>query len=70
MRLFLSVDMEGMPGIFSKLQTDPDGSGYEEGRKIMTDITLIFLENFHKYGFKEIMVADSHDGMGNIYCSI
>jgi len=67
MRLFLSVDMEGMPGIFSKLQTDPDGSRYEEGRKIMTDITLIFLENFHKYGFEEIMVADSHDGMGNIY---
>jgi len=42
----LSVDMEGMPGIFSKLQTDPDGSRYEEGRKIMTDIILIFLENY------------------------
>ncbi len=67
MKLFLSVDMEGMPGIFSKSQTDPDGSRYEEGRRIMTEITSMFLESFHQSGFEEITVADSHDGMGNIY---
>jgi len=67
MRIFISVDMEGMPGIFSNDQTDPKGDRYYEGRQIMTEISLYVSEEFHNNGADEILIADSHDGMGNIY---
>ncbi|MGC8618420.1 MAG: M55 family metallopeptidase, partial [Thermoplasmata archaeon] len=67
MRVFISVDMEGMPSIFSNDQTDPKGDRYYEGRQIMTDISLFVSEELHKNGVGEILITDSHDGMGNIY---
>lgn len=67
MRIFISVDMEGMPGIFSNDQTDPKGDRYDEGRQIMTEISLSVCEELHKNGVEEVLIADSHDGMGNIY---
>lgn len=67
MRIYISVDAEGMPGIFSPDQVDPKGSRYAETRQIMTEITLSVCEELHKSGVDEVMIADSHDGMGNIY---
>ncbi|MEM3192852.1 MAG: M55 family metallopeptidase, partial [Candidatus Parvarchaeota archaeon] len=66
MRVYISVDMEGMPGIFSNDQTDPKGDRYDEGRQIMTDISIFVSQELHRNGVEEILIADSHDGMGNI----
>lgn len=67
MRIYISVDAEGMPGIFSNKQTSPEGDWYKDVREIMTDTTLWTCDELHKNGVDEIVVADSHDGMGNIY---
>lgn len=67
MKIYISVDAEGMPGIFSNEQTNPKGDRYNDVREIMTDITLWTCDELHKNGVDEIVVADSHDGMGNIY---
>lgn len=67
MRIFISVDMEGMPGIFANNQTSPTGDRYHEGREIMTNVCLWVSEELHKNGVDEVVIADSHDGMGNLY---
>jgi D-amino peptidase len=67
MRIYISVDAEGMPGIYTDDQTSPKGSRYLETRELMTDLTLFACEELHKKGVDEILLADSHDGMGNIF---
>jgi len=66
MRAYVSVDMEGMPGIFHVAQTAPKSFLHEEGRKITTKITKITVEALHENGIDEIYVADSHWYMGSI----
>ncbi len=67
MKAYISVDMEGMPGIYHVAQTAPKAFLHQEGREIATRITLLVCEILHKKGVDEISVADSHWYMGNIY---
>ncbi len=66
MKAYISVDMEGMPGIFHVSQTAPKAFLHEEGRRIVTRITKITAETLYQNGFDEIYVADSHWYMGSI----
>ena len=63
MRVFISVDMEGMPFIASGEHLHVKGALFSEARKIATKITLWCAEAFRREGFEEVIVADSHGPM-------
>ncbi len=66
MKAYVSVDMEGLPGVVSPIHTSPKGFLHEEARKIMTKTVLTVVDELSKHGFGEIYVADSHWYMANI----
>lgn len=67
MKLFLSVDMEGISGIVDNTYINPDtGNNYQRGRQFMTDDANAVIEAALEWGVKEIVVADSHNTMNNI----
>ncbi|MGQ0797246.1 MAG: M55 family metallopeptidase [Methanobacteriota archaeon] len=67
-KVFLSVDMEGIGGITREIQTDPDkgGAAYQESRKLMTLETNAAVEGCLRAGGKEVLVADSHWNFTNL----
>jgi D-amino peptidase len=65
-KAFISVDLEGMPYIVIPGHLNLKGSMYSEARKITTEVTLTVVEELHKGGFDEIVVADSHGPMVNV----
>lgn len=66
MKAFISVDFEGMPFIVSPAQLSPKGVLYNEGRKIVTQVTLTVCKALREGGFEEIIIADSHGMMTNL----
>lgn len=67
MKLFLSVDMEGISGIVDTSYINPDsGVNYQRGRQFMTQDANAVIEAALEWGVKEIVVADSHNTMNNI----
>lgn len=66
MRVFLSVDLEGLPGISSYKHLVSKESMYGEARKIATKIVSKTAEQLKELGVEEVVVADSHGGMFNI----
>lgn len=67
MKLFLSVDMEGISGIVDTSYINPDsGVNYQRGRQFMTEDANAVIEAALASGVTEIVVADSHNTMNNI----
>lgn len=67
MKLFLSVDMEGISGIVDTSYINPDsGTNYARGRQFMTEDANAVIEAALEWGATEILVADSHNTMNNI----
>ncbi|OGS48305.1 MAG: hypothetical protein A3K68_01130 [Euryarchaeota archaeon RBG_16_68_13] len=68
MKVFLSVDMEGVCGVVNVLQTDPDkgGRAYEESCRLMTGEANAAIEGCLDAGATEILVADSHWNFTNL----
>ncbi len=67
MKLFLSVDMEGITGIVDTTYINPDnGINYQRGRQLMTEDANAVIEAALEWGVQEIVVADSHNTMNNI----
>lgn len=68
MKVFLSVDMEGICGVVSEKETDPEHGGdrYATNRHLMTQETNAAIEGCLKAGAKEILVADSHWNFDNL----
>lgn len=67
MKVFLSVDMEGISGIVDNTYINPDaGVNYQRGRQFMTDDANAVIEAAIEAGATEILVADSHNTMNNI----
>ncbi len=66
MKAYVSIDLEGLPGISSISQVAPKYSLYNDAREIMTRIAIVVAENLLKNGFEEVVVADSHGFMANI----
>ncbi len=65
-RAYISVDMEGMPGIVYTPQTSPRGLMHEEAWRIASLVVRRAAEKLLAEGFEEVYVADSHWHMGNI----
>ncbi|MEM0473901.1 MAG: M55 family metallopeptidase [Zestosphaera sp.] len=68
-RAFLSVDLEGLPHVVSRLHLAPGRPLWEEAREIATKVVVRACEVLRDSGFEEIVVADSHGDMVNLEVS-
>ena len=66
MKLYVSVDMEGLPAITSVSQILSTGKDYDRARKWMTELINIVASTAFSYGFKEVYVNDAHGLMTNL----
>ena len=66
LKVFISVDMEGVSGVVSSDQTAAGGTDYNRFRRLMTDETNAAIDGAIAAGATEIVVNDSHGSMRNI----
>lgn len=65
-KIFISVDMEGIGGIGTSAMTSTGGKDYEVGRKLMTDEVNAVVSAILESGPAVIVVNDSHGDMQNL----
>jgi D-amino peptidase len=65
-KVFISVDMEGITGVVSPEQLGPDGFEYQRFREFMTAEALAAIEGAREAGATQFVVADSHGNMQNL----
>lgn len=66
MKIFISVDLEGISGVVSSEQTRVEGSGYEQARRLMVGETNAAIEGAFAGGATEVCVNDAHGTMRNL----
>jgi D-amino peptidase len=66
LKVYVSVDMEGISGIVSAEQTNSESREYPTARKWMADDVNAVVAGLLAAGATEIVVNDSHGGMRNI----
>ncbi|GGA64384.1 M55 family metallopeptidase [Ornithinibacillus halotolerans] len=66
MKLYLSVDMEGITGLPDYTYVSASLHNYERARKIMTDETNYVVDAAFESECEEVLVNDSHMKMNNI----
>lgn len=60
LKIYISVDMEGVAGVVTADQLGPGGFEYERFRHFMTNETLAAVRAAKESGASEIVVSDSH----------
>ena len=65
-KIFISVDMEGIGGIGTSAMTSNGGKDYETGRKLMTSEVNAVVAAIFESGPATILVNDSHGDMQNL----
>ncbi|MGH9333191.1 MAG: M55 family metallopeptidase, partial [Vicinamibacteria bacterium] len=65
-RVFISVDMEGIGGIAHSEMTSAEGGEYERGRKLMVSEVNAAIEGAREAGATDFLVNDSHGTMRNV----
>ena len=66
LKLFISVDMEGVVGVVTADQLGPDGFEYQRAREWMTGELLAAIEAAREEGVTEFVIADSHGNGENL----
>ncbi|MDC3414401.1 M55 family metallopeptidase [Terrihalobacillus insolitus] len=66
MKLYLSVDMEGITGLPDHTYVDSHKLNYERGRRIMTQETNYVIDAAYTQGCEEVLINDSHSKMNNL----
>lgn len=66
MKLYISVDMEGITGLPDQTFVDSKSHNYERSRQIMTDEVNAVITSAFNNGCSEVLVNDSHSKMNNI----
>jgi D-amino peptidase len=66
LKVFISVDMEGVGGAVTDQQLGPTGFEYQRFREFMTSEALAAIEGARAAGATDIVVADSHGNMQNL----
>jgi len=66
LKVFISVDMEGICGVINWEEVSRDGRDYNLFRKLMTEETNAAIEGALEAGATEIIVRDSHGSARNI----
>jgi D-amino peptidase len=66
LKIFISVDMEGLAGVVSASDVSPSGPDYAHFRAIMAAETNAAIEGALRAGATEIVVRDSHGSKQNL----
>lgn len=66
MKAYVSIDLEGLPGVSSVTMVSPDRSQFQRAVKIMTRVVNEVAEVLLKSGFDRVVVADSHGLMTTV----
>jgi D-amino peptidase len=66
MRIYISADIEGMPGVVSRDHLMPGRFEYENARDSITNAVVAACETLHQLGAAEVVVSDSHGNGQNI----
>ena len=66
LKIYISVDMEGVAGTVTADQLLPSGFEYERFRRFMTNETLAAIKAAKEMGATEILVSDSHGNGENL----
>ena len=66
LKVFISVDMEGIAGVVTSEQLGPSGFEYQRAREWMTLEALAAVEAAKEAGATEIVIADSHGNGQNL----
>lgn len=66
MKIYISVDMEGITGLVDETHIDSDKHNYERSRMIMTDEANQVITAAFNEGVQEVVVNDSHAQMNNL----
>ncbi|MEH7013515.1 M55 family metallopeptidase [Neobacillus niacini] len=66
MKLYVSVDMEGITGLVDHTHVDSNKHNYERSRIIMTDEANYVVTTAFEQEWKEVVVNDSHSKMNNL----
>jgi D-amino peptidase len=66
MKIFISADIEGISGVSTNQQLKTP-SEYQRFRKLMTQDVNAAIEGAFKGGAREVVVADGHGNMSNIF---
>ncbi|MGB9835587.1 MAG: M55 family metallopeptidase [Candidatus Saccharicenans sp.] len=69
LRIFISVDMEGIWGVVSASQCSSDSPEYQIARKWMAEEVNAVIQGLLEAGATEVVVNDSHGSMRNIIAS-
>jgi len=67
LKVYISVDMEGVAGVVTADQLGPGGFDYAAGRRFMTDEALAAIQGARDAGATEIVMSDSHGNGQNIF---
>ena len=62
MNIYIMADIEGISGIYSPEQIDPEGNRFQEGRRYMTDEVNVCIRACKDAGADHIYVRDAHGG--------
>ncbi|MBX2943469.1 MAG: M55 family metallopeptidase [Cyclobacteriaceae bacterium] len=65
-KIFISVDMEGIGGIGTSKMTSNNGKDYDTGRKLMTAEVNAVVKAIFQVGPATVLVNDSHGDMQNL----
>jgi len=66
LKVYISVDMEGIGGVVTNEQLGPTGFEYGRARQFMTDEALAAIQGARDAGATEILVSDSHGNGQNL----
>ncbi|MCA9684858.1 MAG: M55 family metallopeptidase [Myxococcales bacterium] len=66
MRVYISVDLEGVAGIVHRDQCRRGGGGYEEARALMTAEANAAAQGAFDGGAEQVLLNDSHGDMRNL----
>jgi D-amino peptidase len=66
LKVFISVDMEGVSGVVDRDQTSAAGQDYERFRKLMTAEANAAIDGAREAGATHILVNDSHGSHRNL----
>ena len=66
LKIFISVDMEGIGGIGTSKMVNGSGKDYSTGRQLMTDEINTVVAAIFEFGDADILVNDSHGDMQNL----
>jgi D-amino peptidase len=66
MRIFISIDMEGVAGITSESHRTPDTEDYKWGRELMLAEANAAIAGAFDAGAKQVLINDSHNTMDNL----